>query len=149
MGYTQKGWKYLAAASTLSVSKNRNRKEVLTTAMRKQSITESQTLRIIWDNLEDCVGRKVQEFIQSLLEEEITELLRRQKSERRKVVDGSPSYGNGYGKERMNPRTSFSSMQPRFVGLPFDCSQSRNRLSTSVYHTTVRGDFPSLRLNVS
>ena len=42
----------------------------------------------------------MQEFIQSLLEEEIAELLGRQKSERRKAVDGSPAYRNGYGKGR-------------------------------------------------
>jgi len=42
----------------------------------------------------------VQEFIQSLLEEEVTELLGRKKSDRRKAVDSSPAYRNGYGKER-------------------------------------------------
>ena len=68
--------------------------------MRKQTITENQASRIVWDNLEEWVRRKVQEFIQSLLEEEIAELLGRQKSERRKAVDGSPAYRNGYGKER-------------------------------------------------
>jgi transposase-like protein len=50
--------------------------------------------------LEEWLQRKVQEFIQSLLEEEITELLGRQKSERRRAVDGYPAYRNGYGKER-------------------------------------------------
>jgi transposase-like protein len=40
------------------------------------------------------------EFIQSVLEEEITEVLGRQKSERRRAVDDSPAYRNGYGKER-------------------------------------------------
>jgi len=68
--------------------------------MGKQTITGSQESRVIWDNLEDWVRRKVQEFIQSLLEEEIAELLGRQKSERRRAVDGSPAYRNGYGKER-------------------------------------------------
>lgn len=68
--------------------------------MGKQTITGNQASRIVWDNLEEWVRRKVQEFIQSLLEEEIAELLGRQKSERRKTVDGSASYRNGYGKER-------------------------------------------------
>jgi transposase-like protein len=68
--------------------------------MGKQTTTGNQASRIVWDNLEEWVRRKVQEFIQSLLEEEIAELLGRQKSERRKVVDGSPAYRNGYGKER-------------------------------------------------
>ena len=87
------------AASTLSVSEEKQ-KEVFTTAMGKQTTTGNQASRIVWDNLEEWVRRKVQEFIQSLLEEEIAELLGRQKSERRKAVDGSPAYRNGYGKER-------------------------------------------------
>jgi len=68
--------------------------------MGKQTITGNQASRIVWDNLEEWVRRKVQEFIQSLLEEEIAELLGRQKSERRKAVDGSSGYRNGHGKER-------------------------------------------------
>jgi transposase-like protein len=42
----------------------------------------------------------VQEFIQSLLEEEVTELLGRQKCERRQAVDSLPVYRNGHGKAR-------------------------------------------------
>lgn len=68
--------------------------------MAKQSTTGSQPSRVIWDNLEEWVRRKVQEFIQSLLEEEVTELLGRQKSERRQAVDNLPIYRNGHGKAR-------------------------------------------------
>ncbi|GAJ15209.1 unnamed protein product, partial [marine sediment metagenome] len=68
--------------------------------MGKQTTTGNQASRIVWDNLEEWVRRKVQEFIQSLLEEEIAELLGRKKSERQKGVDSSPGYRNGYGKER-------------------------------------------------
>jgi putative transposase len=68
--------------------------------MGKETTARGHTSRIVWDNLEEWVRRKVQEFIQSLMEEEIAELLGRQKSERRKAVDGSPAYRNGYGKER-------------------------------------------------
>jgi transposase-like protein len=68
--------------------------------MGKQTTTGNHASRIVWDNLEEWVRRKVQEFIQSLLEEEVTELLARKKSERRKAVDSSPGYRNGYGKER-------------------------------------------------
>ena len=57
--------------------------------MGKQTTTGNQASSIVWDNLEEWVRRKVQEFIQSLLEEEIAELLGRQKSERRKAVDSS------------------------------------------------------------
>jgi putative transposase len=68
--------------------------------MGKLTTTGSQASRVTWDDLEEWVRQKVQEFIQSLLEEEITELLGRKKSERRKVVDSSPAYRNGYGKMR-------------------------------------------------
>jgi transposase-like protein len=68
--------------------------------MRKQTTTGNQASSIVWDNLEEWVRRKVKEFIQSLLEEEIAELLGRQKSERRKAVDSPPVYRNGYGKAR-------------------------------------------------
>jgi transposase-like protein len=68
--------------------------------MGKQTTKEGQPSIIVWDNLEEWVRRKVQEFIQSLLEEEITELLGRQKSGRRQVVDSLPVYRNGHGKAR-------------------------------------------------
>jgi putative transposase len=68
--------------------------------MGKQTTSGSQTSRIVWDNLEEWVRREVQEFIQSLLEEEITELLGRKKSERRKAVDSPQVYRNGHGKVR-------------------------------------------------
>jgi len=68
--------------------------------MGKQTTDGSQPSIIVWDNLEEWVREKVQEFIQSLLEEEITELLGRPKSERRQVVDSLPVYRNGHGKAR-------------------------------------------------
>lgn len=68
--------------------------------MRKQTTTGSQASSVKWDNLEDWVRRKVQEFIQSLLEEEVTELIGREKSERRQAVDSLPVYRNGHGKAR-------------------------------------------------
>jgi len=68
--------------------------------MGKQTTNGNQPSIIVWENLEEWVRKKVQEFIQSLLEEEITELLGRQKSERRQAVDSLPVYRNGYGKPR-------------------------------------------------
>ena len=68
--------------------------------MGKLTTTGRQTSRIAWDDLEEWVRRKVQEFLPSLLEEEITELLGRKKSERCKVVDNLPAYRNGHGKGR-------------------------------------------------
>ena len=51
-----------------------------------------------WDHLEGWVRGRVQQFIQGVLEEEVTEFLGRSKSERR--VDGKSGYRNGYGKPR-------------------------------------------------
>lgn len=46
------------------------------------------------------VREQAQAFIQRVLEEEVTELLGRGKSERIEVVDGPRGYRNGYGKPR-------------------------------------------------
>lgn len=63
--------------------------------------TESQrTSRVTWDHLEGWVRGKVQDLIQTLLEEEVTELLGRGKSSRRPGMDAPSGYRNGYGKER-------------------------------------------------
>ena len=50
--------------------------------------------------LEALVREQAQEFIQRVLEEEVTELLGREKSERIEVEDGVMGYRNGYGKPR-------------------------------------------------
>ena len=47
--------------------------------MVKQTTQEMESSNIIWNNLEEMVRMKVREFIQSLLEAEIEELLGRQK----------------------------------------------------------------------
>ena len=48
-----------------------------------------------WDTLEEMVRQKAQGFIQHILEEEVTELLGREKSERRSTVDSTEGYRNG------------------------------------------------------
>ncbi len=68
--------------------------------MGKQTINGSQTSNTTWDNLEEVLRDKVRQFIQDILEEEVTELLGRQKSERLRAVDDQPAYRNGYGKPR-------------------------------------------------
>ena len=45
--------------------------------------------RPMWETLEGMVREKAQEFIQQIMEEEVTELLGREKSERRRVVDAA------------------------------------------------------------
>ncbi len=68
--------------------------------MEKLTIADGKSSNIVWDHLEELVRMKVREFIQALLEEEITELLGRSKSERRKALDSPQAYRNGYGKGR-------------------------------------------------
>jgi putative transposase len=56
---------------------------------------------VTYEVLEEVVRMRVQELIQDILEEEITEFLGRRKSERiRKKVDTCRGYRNGYGKPR-------------------------------------------------
>lgn len=50
--------------------------------------------------LEDMVRLKAQEYIQDILEEEVEEFLGRKKSERKRFIDGSEGYRNGYGKPK-------------------------------------------------
>ena len=68
--------------------------------MGKLITVHRQPSGVVWDYLEELVCMKVREFIQALLEDEITELLGRSKSERRKALDSPPAYRNGYGKGR-------------------------------------------------
>ena len=56
--------------------------------------------RPMWETLEGMLREKAQEFIQQIMEEEVTELLGREKSERRSTVDSAEGYRNGYGKPR-------------------------------------------------
>ena len=69
--------------------------------------------------MEGLVREKAQEMIQAILEEEVTQLLGREKSERKAAVDSQAGYRNGYGKPR---RLSMSSgtitvRRPRVRGL--------------------------------
>ena len=80
---------------------------------------EAESTMPLWQGLEGVVREKAHEFIQEILEEEVTELLGREKSERKAAVDAAPGYRNGYGKAR---RLSMSSgtitvRRPRVRGL--------------------------------
>ena len=73
--------------------------------MKEKNIEGSMTVesRVCFQELEDWVRLrplKVQSWVQELLEEEVTELLGRDKSERRGRVDPASGYRNGYGKAR-------------------------------------------------
>jgi transposase-like protein len=57
--------------------------------------------RGMWDRLEEVARERIQSFVQDLLEEEVTALVGRVKSERRSIVEeGPPIYRNGHGKLR-------------------------------------------------
>ena len=69
--------------------------------MRKNTDVKAEKSRVTYEELEEIVRMKVQDFIQDILEEEITEFLGRRKSERiRNKVDTHSGYRNGYGKPR-------------------------------------------------
>jgi transposase-like protein len=68
--------------------------------MIKQNIEEALGSSVVWDNLEGWARGLIQGALQDVLEEEVTELLGRLKSERHKPVDGIGGYRNGYGKPR-------------------------------------------------
>ena len=72
-----------------------------------------------WGVLEAWVRERARDMIQQALEEEVTELLGRMKSERRVAVDAPPGYRNGYGKPRRLAMSSgtIEVRRPRVRGL--------------------------------
>jgi len=68
-------------------------------AERRRSSRESAK-RARWEALEEFSRRRIQDWIQDLLEEEVAERLGRRKSERRAAVDAPEGYRNGHSKPR-------------------------------------------------
>lgn len=68
--------------------------------MVEKNTEEGFGSRTIWQELEALARERIQEFVGDLLEEEITALIGRRKSQRRVTVDGPAVYRNGYGKPR-------------------------------------------------
>lgn len=66
----------------------------------KEDYQKPKAHAILFPELESWVRSQVQLFIQNLLEEEVTELLGRNKSERRDDLDSPAGYRNGFAKER-------------------------------------------------
>ena len=69
--------------------------------MRKDTTGGKESSRVTYEELENYVRMKAQEYIQDLLEEEVTMFLGRGKSERKsRGIDNPAGYRNGYGKPR-------------------------------------------------
>ncbi len=123
--------------------------------MEKVNSRDQGQSRVTWDHLEGWVRGKVQELIQTILEEEVTDLLGRRRSERREQVDSLPGYRNGHGKERNLTLSSgtVSLRRPRVRGiegkfesrvLPLFARRTRevNQLIPELYlHGLAQGDF--------
>jgi transposase-like protein len=74
--------------------------------MEQRTTAEASPSTVTWETLEAWTRGRIQAFIQALLEEEVTMVLGRWKSERRQAVDAGPGYRNGYGKPRRLSLTS-------------------------------------------
>ena len=89
--------------------------------MSKKSSEERFGSRGIWEQLEAMAREQIQRFIQRLLEEEVSELVGRAKSERRPPVgeQAAPVYRNGHGKPRRLALTcgTIQVRRPRLRGL--------------------------------
>lgn len=108
-----------------------------------------------WETLEEFVRVKIQSTLQSVLEEELTTFLGREKSQRRPGVDRAAGYRNGHGKPRTlalkcgtvtvrRPRAR--DLEERFESavLPLFAKQSRevSALLPELYlHGLSKGDF--------
>lgn len=68
--------------------------------MKKKTTEPIESSRASWASLEQWARERIQGWVQDLMEEEVTEALGREKSERRDPVDPAPGYRNGYGKPR-------------------------------------------------
>ncbi|MCI0408478.1 MAG: IS256 family transposase [Acidobacteria bacterium] len=87
--------------------------------MEEKNTKGTEASRVVWGALEQWARGKIQEWLQWLLETEVTELLGREKSERREAVDAGAGFRNGYGKPRRLSMTSgtITVRRPRVRGL--------------------------------
>jgi putative transposase len=66
----------------------------------RQNNSASVSSKVVFQELDSWLRFKIQDFIQQVLEEEVSDLLGRAKSQRRASVDSTSGYRNGYGKPR-------------------------------------------------
>jgi putative transposase len=68
--------------------------------MKEKHIGGNESKGILYGELEEFARAKIREYLQDLLEQEVTEWLGRGKSERKGNPKEQPGYRNGYGKKR-------------------------------------------------
>jgi len=68
--------------------------------MREEHRGKDESKRILYEELEEFARVKIRQHLQDLLEQEVTEWLGREKSERKGNALEQPGYRNGYGKKR-------------------------------------------------
>lgn len=68
--------------------------------MTEKHIVEDESKGIFYEDLEEYARGKIRAHLQDLLEQEVTEWLGREKSERKQSPLEQPGYRNGYGKKR-------------------------------------------------
>jgi putative transposase len=123
--------------------------------MKKSNTERAKASSGAYEELEEMVRLKVQEYIQEILEEEVEAFLGRKKSERIKPIDGTPGYWNGHGKRKkftvMNGTVTVR--RPRIRGneerfeskiIPFFKRRSKEvgQLLPELYlHGLAKGDF--------
>ena len=123
--------------------------------MREEHSEKEESKGICYEALEEFAREKIRQHLQHLLEEEITEWLGREKSERKGNALEQPGYRNGYGKTRrftlsmgtveiQRPRVR--DLGERFVSkvLPFfkrQTKQVRDLIPELYLHGLASGDF--------
>ncbi len=68
--------------------------------MKEKHIEGNEAKENCYQRLEEFARGKIREYLQHLLEQEVTEWLGREKSERKSSPLEQPGYRNGYGKRR-------------------------------------------------
>ena len=68
--------------------------------MRRNHTEENQSKEMVYEELEAFARARIRQHLQDLLEQEVTEWLGRERSERKQNVREQPGYRNGYGKAR-------------------------------------------------
>jgi transposase-like protein len=123
--------------------------------MREKHSEQKESKGICYEALEEFARAKIREHLQYLLEEEVTEWLGREKSERKGNALEQPGYRNGYGKTRRFTlstgtveirRPRVRDLGERFISkvLPFfkrQTKQVRDLIPELYLHGLASGDF--------